>query len=43
MLLPHWILIQMKIDYLLNSYSKFNVIGNSGVAGISSILRKLFI
>ena len=32
-----------EIDYLLNSYSKFNVIGNSGVAGISSILRKKII
>ena len=32
-----------EIDYLFNSYSKFNVIGNSGVAGISSILRKKII
>ena len=32
-----------EIDYLLNSYSKFNVIGNSGVSGISSILRKKII
>ena len=32
-----------EIDYILNSYSKFNVIGNSGVSGISSILRKKII
>ncbi len=29
-----------EIDYLINAYSKFNVIGNSGIDGISSILRK---
>ena len=29
-----------KIDYFLNAYSKYNIIGNSGIVGISSILRK---
>ena len=29
-----------EIDYLINIYSKFNVIGNSGVAGISTMIRK---
>ena len=29
-----------EIDYLLNAYAKYNMIGNSGVSGISSILRK---
>ena len=29
-----------EIDYLINAYSRFNVIGNSGIDGISSILRK---
>ena len=29
-----------EIDYLINMYSKFNVIGNSGVAGMSSMVRK---
>ena len=29
-----------EIDYLINMYSKFNVIGNSGVVGISTMIRK---
>jgi len=32
-----------EIDYLLNAYSRYNVIGNSGITGISSILRKKII
>jgi putative glycosyltransferase (TIGR04372 family) len=32
-----------EIDYLLNAYSRFNVIGNSGISGISYILRKKII
>jgi len=32
-----------EIDYILNSYSKFNAIANSGISGISSILRKQII
>lgn len=30
-------------DYLLNAYSRYNIIGNSGVSGISNILRKKII
>ncbi len=29
-----------EIDYLLNRYSKYNVVGNTGVSNISSTLRK---
>jgi len=29
-----------EIDYLLNVYSRYNIIGNSGISGISYILRK---
>ena len=29
-----------EIDYLLNAYSRYNIIGNSGIVGISYILRK---
>ena len=32
-----------EIDYLLNTHAKYNVIGNSGVSGISSIHRKKII
>ncbi len=32
-----------EIDYLLNAYSRYNIIGNSGLSGISSILRKKII
>jgi len=32
-----------EIDYLLNAYSRYNIIGNSGVSGISNILRKKII
>jgi putative glycosyltransferase (TIGR04372 family) len=32
-----------EIDYLLNAYSRYNIIGNSGISGISSILRKKII
>lgn len=32
-----------EIDYLLNSYSRYNIIGNSGIVGISYILRKKII
>jgi putative glycosyltransferase (TIGR04372 family) len=30
-------------DYLLNAYSRYNIIGNSGISGISYILRKKII
>ena len=32
-----------EIDYLLNAHAKYNVIGNSGISGISSIHRKKII
>jgi putative glycosyltransferase (TIGR04372 family) len=32
-----------EIDYLISAYSRYNIIGNSGVSGISYILRKKII
>ena len=32
-----------EIDYILNAYSRYNVMGDSGISGISSILRKKII
>lgn len=32
-----------EIDYLVNAYSRYNIIGNSGISGISYILRKKII
>ena len=29
-----------EVDYILNAYSRYNVMGDSGVSGISSMLRK---